>query len=84
VFTPEETTIDSSITVASGRHKAEKQVVLPHQIAASKPRQEGFESKDEKIISLIVSSADYTTGTSAVHKDGKARPARHEKQTGVR
>jgi hypothetical protein len=64
--------------------KAERHVVPPHHRAASKPRQEGFESKEEKIVNIKISSADYTSGTSAVHTDGKIKAERQDKQTGVR
>jgi hypothetical protein len=63
--------------------KAEKKVVHPHNRAASKPRQEGFEAKDEETMQLKVSSPEYMSGATAVHSERKSRVTKKERQSGV-
>jgi hypothetical protein len=63
--------------------KAEKQFVHPHHRATSKPRQEGFQDKDEEIMNLKISSAEYIPGDSTVHEDSKTRVSKMETHSGV-
>ena len=64
--------------------KAREHLVHPHQRAASKPRQEGFEPNEEEVREFAVSSSEHKSGTSAVHRDSRNRATRKEKQSGVR
>jgi hypothetical protein len=64
--------------------KANKKVVHPHHRAESKPRQEGFEAKDEEAMSLKISSPEYMSGATAVHSERKSRASKKERQSGVR
>ena len=64
--------------------KARDHLVHPHQRAASKPRQEGFEPNEEEVREFAVSSSEHKSGTSAVHRDSRNRATRKEKQSGVR
>jgi hypothetical protein len=63
---------------------AEEKLVHPHQRAASKPRQEGFEAIDEEAKSLKISSPEYMSGATTAHTDGKSKAVKKERQSGVR
>ena len=56
----------------------------PHQRAASKPRQEGFEPKEEEEGAFSVTSTDHKAGISAIHKERRNRVTKQDKLTGVR
>jgi hypothetical protein len=62
---------------------AEKKLVHPHNRAASKPRQEGFEAKNEETMNIMITSPEYVSGATAVHSDRKSRATKKERQSGV-
>jgi hypothetical protein len=74
---------DCSVALAEGA-KAKEQVIHHHHRATVKPRQEGFEAKDEETRSLKISSTEYMSGDVAVHVDSKTKVARKAKLSGVR
>lgn len=74
---------ESSVSDIAGV-KAECNFTLPHQRATSKSRLEGYEPSEEEARDFKPCSNEQKSGSSAIHRGGRSRAVRKEKQTGVR